>query len=450
MNAAAESPAFRRLWLGQGISNLGTQVSLYALGLWLYQQHQQLSSFAAVAVVVQLAKILVMPVLGRFLARWSRREVMLCANAISSAATVLLAIHLLSGGRSSLLVFVCIAVAAAAEATLLLCFSSLIPFLVTREEWGKAGGLFASWDGAIVMAAPFLGALLAGTAGLVGVLALDASTSLVAALCTWLVFDSLRSNALDIGFVEPQVAAINSDDTITGGLREAIGQIWNTASLRPLLLLNIVVAGVFAAVEVAFPAWVVIAFGVWRLSTAMALGAVGYGLGFLIWRHGWASRSPRQWLVLLRRSLLLQGGALAGAGLMVFQADQGGLLVIWFAVVAAYVGVVPLVLSAFQGLWQQLVPIERQPLLFSGRYSMEWIARLVALLGISLLADRWIAPALQAGGWPEAVVEVLGSGPGRPTAVALGLMGWVMIVPLLGQWRALGQLANHLNEPCAS
>ena len=45
------------MWAGQLISNLGTQVSLYALGLWLFQQHGQLSAFAAVAVVVQLAKL---------------------------------------------------------------------------------------------------------------------------------------------------------------------------------------------------------------------------------------------------------------------------------------------------------------------------------------------------------------------------------------------------------
>ena len=152
---------FRSLWLGQLVSNLGTQVSLYALGLWLYRQQEQLAVFASVAVVVQLAKIAVMPLLGRHLARWSRRRVMLTANAVSSAATLLLAFHLMRFGESIALVLVCIAVAAAAEATLLLCFSTLIPQLVSPSQLGRASGLFASCDGAIVMAAPFLGALLA-------------------------------------------------------------------------------------------------------------------------------------------------------------------------------------------------------------------------------------------------------------------------------------------------
>ena len=69
--------AFRWLWLGQLISNLGTQCSLYGIGLWSFARQGQLLDFAAVALVVQLAKVLVLPVLGRRLARWPRRRVML-------------------------------------------------------------------------------------------------------------------------------------------------------------------------------------------------------------------------------------------------------------------------------------------------------------------------------------------------------------------------------------
>jgi hypothetical protein len=76
------------------------------------------------------------------------------------------------------IVLAAIAGAAAAEATVQLCFSSLIPRLVPAAQLGRASGLFASWDGAVVMVAPFLGAALAATGGLVGVLVLVMSLSL--------------------------------------------------------------------------------------------------------------------------------------------------------------------------------------------------------------------------------------------------------------------------------
>ena len=66
------NPTFRRLWLGQLISNLGTQCSLYGIGLWSFKQRGELLGFAAVAFVVQLAKVLVLPLLGQHLGSWPR------------------------------------------------------------------------------------------------------------------------------------------------------------------------------------------------------------------------------------------------------------------------------------------------------------------------------------------------------------------------------------------
>ena len=422
---------FRILWLGQLISNLGTQISLYALGLWLFRQHEQLVTFASIAVVVQLAKIAVMPLLGRYLARWSRRRVMLIANAVSSTATISLAFHLMRSSSSLALVLVCVALAAAAEATLLLCFSTLIPQLVSPSQLGRASGLFASCDGAIVMAAPFLGALLAASAGLVGVLVIDGLSSLVAAVCT-------------LAVALPQCSSQRIGLKQDGGVRSAVAQLWSATHLRPLLMINTVVAGVLAAVEVAFPAWVVSAFGVGRLGRAMALAGVAFLLGSQLWRRYWALREACTWVELLRRALLVQGFILAAAALLAFQARVGVLVLIWFAGVSAYAMAVPLVLASLQGLWQFHVPPQQQTSLFAGRYTLEWLARLVALLGVGLLADHVFSPALARPGWPDWLLAVIGPGPGRSAALVLGLLGWAMIVPVLVEWKALGLSRNAI------
>ncbi|MEB3172509.1 MAG: MFS transporter [Cyanobacteriota bacterium] len=426
--------AFVLLWAAQLVSNLGTQVSLYALGLWLYQRQAQLATFATVAIAVQLAKLLVLPLLGRRLALWPRRRVMMIANGIGSGCTLLLALQLLRFGGSTPVVLGCIAVAAAAEATLLLCFSSLIPQLVPREQLGAASGLFASADGAIVMAAPFLGALLAASGGLVGVLVVDAASSLLAAACTAVVALPVGRAPVVTGEPEPQL--------LSSGVRAAIAELWGRPQWRPLLLINTLVAGALAAVEIAFPAWVVSAFGVGRLSLAMALGGLGYLLGSQLWARRWAGAPAVGWAVLLRRALLLQGVLLTGSGLVLFQAPAGPLAVLWFASVASFALAVPLVLAALQALWQQQIPAALQPRLFAGRYSLEALARLAALLGISLLADRLVAPAVAWSHWPAWFIGALGTGPGRATAMALGLLGWAVIVPLLAQWRPLGRMAR--------
>jgi len=427
---------FVLLWAAQLVSNLGTQVSLYALGLWLYQRQEQLATFAAVAIAVQLAKLLVLPVLGRWLALWPRRQVMLLANGIGSGCTLLLALHLLRFGGSTPVVLGCIALVAAAEATLLLCFSTLIPQLVPREKLGAASGLFASADGAIVMAAPFLGALLAASGGLVGVLAVDAASSLLAATCTAWVALPLAVDPAPMAPAEPAPQALGS------GVRAALAELWGRPQWRPLLLINTLVAGALAAVEIGFPAWVVSAFGVGRLSLAMALGGLGYLLGAQLWSRRWAAASAGAWVGLLRRALLLQGVLLTGSGLLVFQAPGGPLAALWFVSVASFALAVPLVLAALQALWQRQIPAALQPQLFAGRYSLEALARLGALLGISALVDRLLVPAVAWPHWPAWFIGALGTGPGRSTAMALGLLGWAVILPLVAQWRPLGRMAR--------
>ena len=180
--------AFRWLWLGQLISNLGTQCSLYGIGLWSFARQGQLLDFAAVALVVQLAKVLVLPVLGRRLARWPRRRVMLLANGLGALCTVALAGVLLVGDRPPLLLLLpFLAVAAMAEAALVLSFASLIPVLVPEpDRLARANGLFVSADGLVLSAAPFAGSWLVASTGLVGVLALDGLSFAVAMACVLL------------------------------------------------------------------------------------------------------------------------------------------------------------------------------------------------------------------------------------------------------------------------
>jgi hypothetical protein len=271
--------AFWGLWAGQLISNLGTQVSLYGVGLWLFQQHQRLTDFAAVAVVVQLAKVLVLPLLGSRLARWRRRRVMALANGLGALSSLALAGLLLGAARPPLAAVLGLqALAAVGEAALVLCFSTLIPQLVRDgPERSRANGLFVTADGMVATTAPFLGAWLARTSGLQGVLLLDVLSFLVAmALVLWVRWP-------------PQ--ALRSAEGRAGSWRHALVRIWRDPQLRPLALL------------------------------------VGGGLGYLCGYRLWLRLPAERWAAWWRSALVAQALILIGAGLVVFQ----GLAPIWFA-----------------------------------------------------------------------------------------------------------------------
>jgi hypothetical protein len=85
--------------------------------------------------------------------------------------------------------------------------------------------------------------------------------------------------------------------------------------------------------------------------------------------------------------------------------------------------------------WQHLVAPEQLPQVLAQRYRLEWGARLLAFLCSAVLADAVLVPLLAWDHWPAWLVANLGQGAGRPLAVSLGAMGWVLLLALLLQRR---------------
>lgn len=425
------SRAFWVLWLGQLVSNLGTQASLYGMGLWLFQQHGRVLDFAAVAVVVQLARLLVLPVLGKRLARWPRRRIMLVANGIGGCVTAGLALLLLKSGAQVPvpLLLGLLAISAAAEATLVLCFSTLITTLVPEgPAQTRAAGLFASSDGLVLTLAPFLGAWLVAEAGLRGVLLLDGFSFFWAFLCVMLAPWPRRA----LGAMITARAAATAG---ASGFRRQLLLLRHPIQ-APLAWLGMALALVYAGCEVLFPAWLLAGMGPGRLGLALLVGGVGYGVGLGLWT--W--RRPCRPLVWLRVALGLQGCVLIGAGLVVFEQWQP----IWWLGVLVFSLGIPINLAALQVLWQQQVSKPDQPRCFAVRLTLESWARLVGFLGLAALVDGLIRPALSWPIWQAWMLQSLGTGPGRPMAMALGLAGWLLLLTGVRQAAALARASPRI------
>jgi DHA3 family macrolide efflux protein-like MFS transporter len=398
------SPQFQRLWLGQWLSNLGSQVSFYGLGLWLFSRADQLGPYAAVALVVQLGRLLVLPVLGRQLRQWPRRWVMAMAYGLGGcvSAAVALALWKLGSAMPLPLLLALLSVGAMAEAALVLSFATLIPQLVAPDQLGRANGLFATSDGLVYLLAPYLGALCAARLGLLGVLAVDLITFAVALLCLGLGrWPRAASTPLPLSQLPPQ------------GIRSASAALLRQPRLAGLLVLGTALMAGFAAAELLFPAWVLSAFGADRLTQALLVSAGGYGLGSLLWQVLLAQR-PGLWRGVFACGLGLQALVLTGAWWQCAAAHSW----LWFFGVAVFNVSVPPVLAAQQSLWHRWIPAEQQPSQFAARYAWDWSARLLTVLLGGLLVDRWLVP-------------LVGEGAGRALAVGLALVGLLQLLVLL-------------------
>jgi len=417
------------LWLGQLVSNLGTQASLYGIGLWLLQQHWRVLDFAAVAIVLQAARLLVVPLVGRQLGGWPPRRTMLVANGIGASVIAGLVGFLLTPGNQPPVVLLLLAlmVSAAAEAVLVLRFSSLISRLVQPgRAQVRAGGLFASSDGLVLTMAPFLGAWLAGQAGLPGVLVLDGISFAWAFGCVLLApWPQALLAVPKRGEVHGPRRLEQQDLSRSLQFLAPLGALFRQPSLAALAWLGMAMALIYASCEVLFPAWVMAAMGAARLGQALLVAGLGYGMGVLLWF--WSR--PLQPLRWLRIAVVVQGLVLIGAGLVVFQRW----LVVWWLGILVFSAALPIALSALQCLWQQEVAAVDQSRCFALRFGLEWMARMMGFGLFALLVDGVIRPALGWPFWPDWLVGGLGVGPGRPMAIGLGLGGWILLVSGMAQ-----------------
>ena len=204
-----------------------------------------------------------------------------------------------------------------------------------------------------------------------------------------------------------------------------LAALWRDGALRRLALLGTAMAFVYGATEVLFPAWVITALGHGRLGGALVVGGLAYGLGLRVW----LAHSPRLWGRTLASLLVIQSLALMGAGLVLFE----GLIPFWYGGLGCFTLALPICLAIVQSRWQQLVPAAELPRLLAVRYALEWLARLAAFTGSALVVDQLLRPALGWPHWPDWLAAALGTGPGRPMAVALGGLGWVLLLALVSQ-----------------
>ena len=170
-----------------------------------------------------------------------------------------------------------LAISAAAEAALVLCFSTLITTLVREgPAQTRAAGLFASTDGLALTLAPFLGAWLAAAAGLSGVLLLDGFSFFWAFLFVVLAPWPRRA----LGARIKAVKAVSADRS---GFWRQLRMLLSHPNQAPLVWLGMALALVYAGCEVLFPAWLLAGMEPGRLGFALLVGGVGYGLGVGLW-----------------------------------------------------------------------------------------------------------------------------------------------------------------------
>ncbi len=170
---------FGSLFAGQAVSLFGSSLVQFALVWYLTQKTGSATVLATATLAATLPGIFLGPLAGVLVDRWNRRLVMLFADSLVAAATLVLAYLFWVGVADIWHVYVIMFIRSAGQSFQNPALSASTSLMVPESQLSRVAGLNQMLQGGLGILAPPIGALLLGVLPLQGVLAIDFVTALI-------------------------------------------------------------------------------------------------------------------------------------------------------------------------------------------------------------------------------------------------------------------------------
>jgi DHA3 family macrolide efflux protein-like MFS transporter len=410
-------PVFLTIWLGQLISSLGSGLTTFALGVYIFQATHSVTQFSVIVVFGSLPGILLAPLAGVLADRWNRGTAMAVSQA-GSALCVLSMSLLLMMGRLDLWE-ICLAVAAGSVFHSLqwTSFSAATTGLVPKASLGRASGMVQLAQTMSLILSPLIAGPLIMLIPIGAILLLDVLSYFVAFMTVVLV--PIPN--------PPRTIAKTENTTMAVEMKQGWNYIRERHGLFYLLLFftatNFAMAVTYVLITpmmLSFASPMVLS----RIISAFGLGLVISGVVMSLWRGPSARIRVVLWVVFFQ-----------GLGLLLCGVHQNTWLI---AAGLCIVGLgIPIVNACTQAIWQTKTAPEIQGRVFAVRRMLVQAAAPVAYLIAGPLADRVFGPLLAVGGaWTNSVGRVIGVGPSRGIAFLFILAGAMVTLTAIVSWMA--------------
>ena len=171
---------FLVVWFGQLVSLVGSGLTNFALGVWVYQRTGSATEFALISVFSVLPAILLSPLAGAIVDRRDRRMLMIQSDTVAGLSTVAIALLLFAGRLEIWHIYISAAISSGASAFQYPAYAASTTLLVPKKHLGRAAGMARIAEALSLIVAPALAGVLIGIIQLEGIILIDFVTFLFA------------------------------------------------------------------------------------------------------------------------------------------------------------------------------------------------------------------------------------------------------------------------------
>ncbi len=403
---------FTLVWLGQIVSVLATNMSAFALTIWVFEKTGSATALASMQVFFITPYVIITPLVGVLVDRHNRKLMMMVSDLMAGLATVAILVLQAFGVLQVWHLYAAAIFQGLGNAFQWPAYSAAISTMIPKEQYGRANGMMSLIDMGPGVLAPMLAGALLFKIGLTGILSIDVATFLSAILI--LLFVHI-----------PQPPRTAEGAQAQGNVfREAVfgfRYIFARPSLLGLQLIFFfgnLCSGIAYTVVVPM---VLLRTGndsvsLGLVQSAGAIGGVVGGVTMSAW--GGFKRKVH--------------GVLAGWAVSSFFFALMGLgtwLPFWIGAMAFSTIFVPLINGSNQAIWQSKVAPDVQGRVFSARTLIAWMTNPISPLIAGTLTDYILEPAMRAPSGLSSLFGWLvppGPGAGAGLLIVFGSLGGIL------------------------
>lgn len=397
--------AFLTIWLGQLVSQVGSGLTTFALGVWVYSQTNSVSQFAVVLLSGTVPATVLFPFAGALVDRSNRRLVMIACNLALTINSMVLIGLLWSNRLEVWHIYIAVAVASLVNSFNWPAYSTIIPLLVQKKHFGRANGMMQGAEALAQLIAPVVAGILVVTIKLRGVLLIDCATFVFALLTLAVVSVPAVSNSEEEGAERKSL------------LREAAygwSYIASRAGLFGLLMFFAFSNFLTGAIEVLVQPLILSFASPAALGRVLSIGGSGMLVGSIVMSI-WGG--PR------KRVLGILGFHLVGSLGFMFIGWRPSLVLITISAFVVFF-CMPIINGSNRTLMNTKVEMGAQARVFAVSRMMTSLAQPLGYLIAGPLADKIFGPMLAPNGvLAGSVGRILGTGPGRGIGLVFVLVG---------------------------
>ncbi len=418
---------FLIIWLGQLMSAIGSGLTAFALGVYVFQKTGSAMSFALVILFGFLPSFVLLPFGGVLADRFDRKKMMIIGDTGAISGLLFMLFFMFSNNNELWHIYIGVALSSIFAAVQNPAYKAAVSDLVSEELYSRASGLIQLAGSAQYLISPIVAGLLISVFDIKLVLIFDIISFLIAVAAVFMV----KKQKAALKKQEKPEFFHDMADSLRY-LRSRQGVLW-------LLLLTTMVCFYVGLLQSLFGPMMLTLTDSRTLGMALSISASGLlasSLFISIFGIG-------------KNKVLILSLSLALAGL--FYALMGLFTTIVLIVVFCFLffSTLPFVNTSLEVLIRSNVDNAKQGRIWSMVYAISQIGYILAFGSAGFLADHLFNPLFCSGGaLCQTAGQIIGTGQGRGIGFLFIISGLIVCILafIIGRIKKIGALQLNVVE----